>query len=266
MFRERAVVKEPQADLDRPFRLVTTPAAFGLVIALVAAVAGCLWLFAGQIAVKASGVGIIVNPPGNVQVYADASGTVSSEIAQSGEKVAAGDVIAIITTPDNTDVPVIAPIDGTIVSEYTAEYALISEGSPLVAIAPNTGPMVAMLFLPSASIADVAAGQRVEVTPDTVDSSRDGYLIGKVKSLDPLPMTIERLSLLLGDDGLLNELLAEGPVQEVLVELEQDSQAPLGLKWSGSGPADSADVQSGTIVSGKIVLKNQTPWQAFTGE
>lgn len=265
MFRERAVVKEPQADLDRPFRLVTTPAAFGLVIALVAAIAGCLWLFAGQIAVKASGVGIIVNPPGNVEVYADASGTIGSTITQSGEKVAAGDIIAVITTPDNTDIPVYSPIDGTVVSEFSAEYALISAGAPLVAIAPNTGPMVSMLFMPSAAVADVVAGQRVEVTPDTVDSSRDGYLIGKLKSIDPLPMTVERLSLLLGDDGMVNELLAAGPVQEVLVEFDQDAQAPLGLKWSGSGPADPADVQSGTVVSGKIVLKNQTPWQAFTG-
>lgn len=265
MFRERAVVKEPQADLDRPFRLVTTPAAFGLVIALVAAIAGCLWLFAGQISVKASGIGIVVNPPGNVQVYADASGTVGSEIIQTGEKVAAGDVIATITTPDNTEVPVYAPIDGTVVSEFSAEYALISEGAPLVSIAPNTGPMVAMLFLPAAAVADVAAGQRVEVSPDTVDVTREGYLIGTVKSVDALPITVERLALLLGDDGLLNGLLAEGPVQEVLVEFEQDAQAPLGLKWSGSGPADEADVQSGTIVTGKIVLKNQTPWQAFTG-
>jgi hypothetical protein len=125
--------------------------------------------------------------------------------------------------------------------------------------------MVAMLFLPAAAVADVAAGQRVEVSPDTVDVTREGYLIGTVKSVDALPITVERLALLLGDDGLLNGLLAEGPVQEVLVEFEQDALAPLGLKWSGSGPADPADVQSGTIVTGKIVLKNQTPWQAFTG-
>lgn len=265
MFRERAVATEPQTDLDRPFRLVTTPAAFWLVIGIVAAAAGCLWLFGGSIAVKAAGAGIIVNPPGNVLVYAAGTGTVGPSLAQAGESVNAGDVVAMIRTLDDTDVPVLAPIGGTVVSEYTADYALIEAGAPVMAIAPKTEPMVSMLFVPSAAIADVEVGQRVEVSPETTDISRDGYLIGVVSNVDPLPMTIERLTLLLGDDGLVQELLAEGPVQEVLVEFEPDANAPLSLKWSGNGPADPEDISSGTLVTGKIVLRNQTPWQAFTG-
>lgn len=259
------MAKEPNSDVDRPFRLVTAPARFGLIIGIVAAIAGLLWLFGGSLAVKTVGSGVIVNPPGNVPVYSTATGTVGPSLYAAGDTVESGDFVAMVRTFDGLDVPILAPIGGTVVSLSTVEYALIDIGAPVLTIAPKTEPMVGLIFVPSVSMADVEPGQRVEVTPETTDPTTDGYLIGVVSSIDPLPVTAERLQLILGDGGLAEELLAQGPIQEVFVEFEPDASAPLSLKWSGPGPQDAEDVQSGTIVGAKIVLRNQTPWQAFTG-
>ncbi|HLP23352.1 MAG TPA: HlyD family efflux transporter periplasmic adaptor subunit [Microbacteriaceae bacterium] len=264
MFRSRAVAKDPVTDLDRPFRLITAPAQFGLALAVIAAVCGLLWLFGGQIAIKTPGSGLIVNPPGNVSVFAPVSGTLDDSLVPAGTEVSAGDILATIATLDGQDISVRSPIDGTVVSLSTALWAQVIAGAPLITIAPNTSPMIGVLFVPVVSMADVQEGLRVEFTPATADPARDGFIIGEVASVDPLPATMERLQLTFGDDGLIQEILAQGPVQEVVVRFAEDPKGVLGLKWSGPGPEDGWDIESGTAASAKIVLRNQTPWQAFT--
>jgi multidrug efflux pump subunit AcrA (membrane-fusion protein) len=257
--------KEPTGDVDRPFKLVTTPARFGLLIALVAAVCGLLWLFGGQLAVKAPAMGVMVNPPGNVEVFSTVSGTIEKSSGLSGTSVRQGDVLATVKTLEGDIVEITSPIDGTIVSLSTAEFALISAGSPVVTLAHNTKPMIGLIFVPATAMDDVVPGLKVEVSPETTDLTQAGFIVGKVIRVAPLPVTVERLQLILGDTGLAQQLLAAGPVQEVFVELEQDPQGALGFTWSGDGPAASEDISSGTIVEAKIVLRNQTPWEAFTG-
>ncbi|MDH6423398.1 HlyD family efflux transporter periplasmic adaptor subunit [Aurantimicrobium minutum] len=265
MFRNRAIAKEPSGDVDRPFRLVTTPARFGLIVAVVAAVCGLLWLFGGQLAVKAPAMGVMVNPPGNVEVYSTVEGTISKDILPTGTSVSEGDVVATVQTPEGVDVPITSPINGTVMSLSTSSYALIGAGAPVMTIAHNTEPMVGLLFVPVAAMGDVVPGLKVEVSPTTTDLTQAGYIVGKIVKVDALPATAERLQLILGDTGLAQELMATGPVQEIYVELETDPNGAYGLKWSGGGPKDADDVSSGTVVDAKIVLRNQTPWQAFTG-
>jgi multidrug efflux pump subunit AcrA (membrane-fusion protein) len=265
VFRSRAIAKEPNVDLDRPFRLVTAPAKFWLAIAITAALCGLLWLFGGKLAVQADGAGIIVNPPGNVQVFTPVSGTVEESLVMPGTTVAQGDAVATVTTANGENFVIAAPIDGTVVSLSTASYALIAEGGTVATIAPTAERMVSLLFVPAAVMNDVEAGQQVNVSPTTVDVTKAGYLVGTVSRIGLLPVTAERLQLVLGNTGLAQQLLAGGPVQEMLVLFEPDASAPLGLKWSGNGPAADKVIVSGTIVEAKIVLRNQTPWQAFTG-
>lgn len=257
--------KEPTGDVDRPFKLVTTPARFGLLIALVAAVCGLLWLFGGQLAVKAPAMGVMVNPPGNVEIFSTVSGTIENNLIPSGTPVLKGDVLATVKTPEGDFVDISSPIDGKVVSLSTTEFALISAGSPVVTLAHNTEPMIGLIFVPSTAMDDVVPGLKVEVSPDTTDLTQAGYIVGKVTKVDPLPVTVERLQLIMGDTGQAQQLLAAGPVQEVFVELEQDPQGALGLNWSGDGPAAAEEISSGTIVEAKIILRNQTPWEAFTG-
>lgn len=265
MFRNRAIAKEPSAELDRPFRLVTAPAKFALAVGLIGAIAGLLWLFAGQLAVKSSAMGIIVNPPGNVEVHSPASGTVGGDLLEAGEVVSAGQAVGFIQTSAGERVPVTSPIAGTVVSLSTVPFALVGEGQPVLTIAHNTSPMIGIVFVPIQSMNGIVPGLQVEVSPTTTDITKAGYISGVVSKIDPLPVTAERLRLIVGDSGIGEQLLAAGPVQEVFIQLDTDPNAPLGLKWSGTGPEYLDDVTSGTIVNSKIVLRNQTPWEAFTG-
>ena len=265
MFRNRAIAKEPSAELDRPFRLVTTPARLALTVGLLGAIAGLLWLFAGQLAVKVSATGIIVNPPGNVEVYSLASGTVGVELLDAGEIVLAGQKVGSVVTPEGDEFAVLSPIDGTVVSLSTMEFALIGQGEPLMTIAPNSSPMIGIVFVPVGAMSGMVPGLQVEISPTTTDITQAGFISGVVSKIDPLPVTQERLRLIVGDSGIEEALLAMGPVQELYIALDEDPAAPLGLSWSGAGPTFTDDVTSGTIVNAKIVLRNQTPWDAFTG-
>lgn len=265
MFRERAKAQAPNEKLDRPFRLVTVPARLGLGAALIGALAGLLWLFGGQIAVKAGAIGLMVNPPGNSTVIAPISGVVETPLAPVGMQVTMGEQVTSIRASDGTVQPVLAPISGTVVSLSSGTHAPVAEGAVLLTIAPNTQPMAAILFVPAVAMGGLAVGIPAEVSPTTLDTNRTGFAMGYVTDISPLPVPMERLVLIVGTDGLAEEVLAQGPVHEVVVDFLADPGAPMGIKWSGSGPDSSQLITSGTIATANFVLRQQTPWQAFIG-
>lgn len=265
MFRSRATATRRRQDLDQPLRLVSTSAFVGLALVIVVIVGGSLWLFGGKVAVKASAVGVVVNPPGNAPVASPVDGVVAGPLLAVGAPVTPGQAVAEIRRDDGTVVVVVAPIAGTVVGHDSGAFAPVKAGDLVATIAPNTEPMAAIVFVSARSVADVVPGQRVEVAPDTVDVGRTGVLEGEVAEVAPLPATRGRLDLVFGDDRLVEGLLADGPVHEVVVELFEDPSKPQRLAWSGPGPVDGPPLVSGALVAAQLVVREQAPWQALLG-
>ena len=265
VFRERARSKRNNADLSRPLRLVSMPARLSLAAALVIIVGGALWLFAGHVAVKTSAAGVIVNPPGNTIVSSLNAGNVVRALPPLGTRVSIGELLTDVRKADGTLESVLAPISGDIVSHSAMQNTAVKAGSPLLTIAPDTEPMIGLLFPPARSISSIVPGLPVEVSVTTLDSSTAGVLEGTITSVSPLPVTDERLALIIDDRLLLESITKNGPVHEVIVTFTPDPTKPLGLSWSGSGPANGIDIESGTIIVGQLVISEQSPWQALLG-
>lgn len=266
MFRDRARPKRQGQELGAPLRVVTTPAALALGAAVVALIGGAIWLFGGQVAVKASAVGVIVNPPGNFVVASASNGTVDGPLLPTGTRVAVGDTVGRIRLADGAVETLHSPIAGTVVSLSSGESFPVVPGDVLLTIAPATEPMVALLFVGAGAVGDVTPGLPAEVAPAAVDVATTGILQGVVAEVSPLPVSRERLKDVLGDDGLLEDVLKSGPVHEVIVEFIPDPEKPLGLQWSGDGPGADEPIVSGGIAVGQFVLREQSPWQALIGE
>lgn len=266
VFRDRARAKRRSEELDRPLRLVTVPGAIALTAAIVLIVGGGLWLFLGHVAVKATATGVLVNPPGNAVIQAPLSGTLAGALAPVGERVVAGAVVARIRLADGSLDEVHAPITGTVIGQSSGSFEYVERGDTLLTIAPATAPMAALLFVPATSVSALAPGMPAEVAPTTADITSTGVLLGAVSEIGPLPVTRPKLALIVGDDGLVDRILANGPVHEVIVEFQRDPDGSLGLRWSGAGLPAGASITSGTVAFGQFILREQTPWQALIGD
>ena len=265
VFRDRARARRRSQDLDRPLRLVSVPALISVAAVVVVMVAGGLWLFGGHVAVKAEAPGVLVNPPGNAPVVSPVSGVVAAPLTPVGTRVRPGEIVTQVRRSDGSLEPLTAPVTGMVISQSSSDYASVKAGDTVLSIAPATRPMVAVVFVSTQAVGDVVPGIAAEVAPDTLDVSSTGVLLGVVSEVGPLPVTRDRLALVLGDEELADEVLTDGPVHEVVIELDQDASDPLGLKWSGSGPDRDDQLSSGTIVVAQLVLREQSPWQALLG-
>ncbi len=241
------------------------PAKLSLAAALVIILGGGLWLFGGQVAVKSGANGVIVNPPGNTIVSSLVNGTVERSMPSLGTRVSQGQLITDIRNVQGDLIKVFSPITGHVVSLSTSVHSTVRVGESLLTLAPDTDPMVALLFVSAGSVSAITPGMPVEVAVDTLNVGETGVLLGVVDSVSPLPVTDERLALILDDDVYIKDLTASGPVHEVIVRFVSDPTKPLGLSWSGPGPEPGVIISSGALVAGQFVLREQSPWQALLG-
>lgn len=262
VFRSRATTRRSDEDLDKPLRLVSVPAAVGLMLALLIIFGGALWLFGGQVAVRVPAAGVIVNPPENVSVVTAVGGVIETGPSTEGQRVTKGEPIAQVRTPDGAVVAVPSPIDGVVVSEGSAQNAPVVPGEILATIAHEAVPMVGIVFAPTNTIPGIVVGDRVSVQPLSADPSAEGVLNGTVASITRLPVSTERVESLVTDPALTAEIMAEGTVHEITLNLETLPGQPDQLVWSG-GPGPSQAPTSGEIVNAEIIIAEQSPWQAL---
>lgn len=262
MFRDRATTKPFEEDLDRPLRLVSVPAFVGLLLALLIIVGGGLWLFGGQVAVRVPAAGVIVNPPENVEVVTTVSGVVQEGPTAEGQTVSQGDPIALIRTPDGKTVPVPAPTQGTVVSEGTSINAPVQAGEVIATLAHDEVPMIGIVFAPTSTIPGITVGDRVTIQPTSADPATAGVLTGTVATVTALPVSADRVQSLVTDDALSAEIMSEGTVHEITVELTTQPGQPSELVWQ-NGPGLTQPPTSGEVVSAEIIIAEQSPWQAL---
>ncbi|MFE8033729.1 NHLP bacteriocin system secretion protein [Thiohalocapsa marina] len=99
----------------------------------------------------------------------------------------------------------------------------------------------------------VEAGMEAQVSPSTVKPELDGYLLGTVKRVSPLPENRASLMRRLGNALLVDQLLKGGAPIEVLIELRPDETTPSGYAWtSGTGP--DLQLQPGTLTESAVVV------------
>ena len=124
------------------------------------------------------------------------------------------------------------------------------------------GPHEVVVYLPAQEGPKVRAGMAVQVSPTNVSRSTYGYLRGEVTSVARFPATPEGMLLVLGNEQLVKEFLADGAPVEVRVQLARDASSPSGYAWSsGSGPP--IELASGTPCLATIILSTQRPIDLF---
>ncbi|MEA1671863.1 NHLP bacteriocin system secretion protein [Nitrospirillum sp. BR 11163] len=154
---------------------------------------------------------------------------------------------------------VISDHDGEVVEVMATNGHAVKPGDPIVSMEYGESPLRAVLYLPPSSNAKLLRpGMTTEISPVTSLRERDGYLIGRVRSVSKYPATQAGMLALLPNPALVDELAPEGPPIAVEVDLVPDARSHSGYRWS-SPAGDTLEISSGTLCTGSFVLESRRP-------
>lgn len=108
------------------------------------------------------GKGVVVSP--EVQLArAQVSGTLIPKAAAKGQRVAAGELIAVIEAPDGTAKPVESSCDCLIANQPLPKGAFVSRGTVIARLVPLQAPTQIEIHIPLERLDGIAKGQRVRI-------------------------------------------------------------------------------------------------------
>lgn len=122
---------------------------------------------------------------------------------------------------------------------------------------PGASFLVASLFVPSNEGKKIRPGMKVLVDPRSVRRDIYGNMIGQVKSVSEVPVTLERVRKMLGNDALARQLSREGAPFLVQVILERNRANPSGFAWTSSKGPDFR-ITAGTLTAADIEVEQVT--------
>jgi HlyD family secretion protein len=234
----------------------------GVVLLLVA---GLAWTIFGRAPTEVSGHSILLAPDGLYEVGVEVEGVVQEVLAERGRVMEEGVPIARVRGNDGQMIDVKAPIRGVVVSLFVRRGSYTRAGTAVATMEPPGTDLLGVVFVPAEEGKVIKPGMRVFVSPSTAPAAQYGSMVGSVFNVSELPVTSERLRSYLGDnDDLADFLTGEGPVLEIVVELEEEDSTPTGYKWtSGSGP--DFTISRATLGTASIVVSEQSPASQIFG-
>jgi HlyD family secretion protein len=153
---------------------------------------------------------------------------------------------------------VVAPRAGRVLELLVDRGDVVNPGTPLLNLEVSSEDLMAVLFVPASAGKKVQRGMTARITPSTVKREEYGFIQGKVVWAAEFPASERGMVRLLGNEALVQRLMAEGPPIQVNVALEQDSKTPTGYRWSSStGP--NLRISSGTLAAGSVIVRRERP-------
>ena len=153
---------------------------------------------------------------------------------------------------------VVARRSGRVLELMVDRGDVVSPGTPLFNLEVASEEMVAVLFVPASAGKQVQPGMQARIMPSTVQQEEYGFIQGKVVWTAEFPSTQRGMVRLLGNEALVQKLMAEGPPIQVNVALEQNPATPTGYRWSSSTGPD-VQISSGTLASGSVIVRRERP-------
>lgn len=222
------------------------------------------WMAFGQLPQEVRGDAVIIPAGGFVDVGRDQVGTISELLVAPGDQVAANEPVARVRTPRGT-VDVTAPVDGTIATIFERVGGTTDPGQPLMTMSATKDGERAVTFLPAGSGNTVQIGMDARVAIASYPQSQFGTIDGTVVAISTLPVTTERLEVVLGgNDSLVRYFVDQGPLIEVTVTLDPDPASATGYEWTiGTGP--DRPIPVGSLGEVSVIIADGSPLTRFLG-
>jgi biotin carboxyl carrier protein len=251
-FAERAIgaAPSPLDRIDHLFRQTPRRIWWGVAALAAVVLVGVVWTMVVDRVVTVQSQAVILPPEGLFTVSQPQPGQLDGVAVEVGDTVTEGQTLAAVLVPGVPEpVQVQSPIDGTVVVVGARDREVAAAGSALFVIAPVDQEVVAVGLFPAGAVSALQPGQEASVTVNGVSPDRYGRVRAEVQSVGEIPVAQSRLVQLTGDPSMAGAFAQQGPLYEVIIQLER-ADSPSGLAWTrGSGPERAIPVGALALVS-----------------
>ncbi len=295
--------KEAMDKLRSPERLdmlfpITTPTGWVMIAAiLVLLFSIVLWSILGAFTVQATGMGLIMDSAGVVNVSHISGGKVSAVYVKTGQRIHSGDLIAQLeqaeqnadtrmaqqgmglATNDRDALNRVYQYDAKKQQQNVAEYIysdydgiidevliekgkVISSGTPVctIRLTQNRDELTGIFYIPVDKGKRVEPGMTIQLAPNGVDTSQAGSLIGVVRSVSQYPVSADSIRQKLGNDQLAQWIQSSqnSALMEIKFDLVKDKDSESGYLWT-SIVGEHKEITAGSFCTGSIIIERQPP-------
>jgi hypothetical protein len=262
IFRQAALERLSSPEQLDQLMHVTTPRGWLALLALIGLIVTvAAWSISDTIPTEALGRGILIRGGRLLSIVTPEPGQIQTLGVRVGDLVRPGQVVARVrslSAEDQRTAEIASAYGGRVVAVGAVQGGVVEAGGDLVTLEDAAQPLEAVVYMPAASAKNVQPGMEVQVSPTNVSRQEYGFLRGRVRSVGAFPSTFQSMMLVMANDQLVREFLADGTPIEIRVDLEPDPSVSSGYRWSSSaGPPIAID--SGTLCMTTITLSEQQP-------
>jgi HlyD family secretion protein len=153
---------------------------------------------------------------------------------------------------------IISPIEGRVLEVKISAGAVLSVGTPVIAIESEGTRLEALIYIPAERGKNVKLGMPVRIEPSTVKREEFGTMVGTVVTVSDFPITPQGMAAVLHNDTLVSRFSHDGAPYAARVSLERDTTTVSGYRWAvGKGPP--IRLSSGTLMRAEVTTRRQRP-------
>lgn len=173
--------------------------------------------------------------------------------------------IGVTEARNNFEGRIHAQRSGTVLDLQVIEGQTVATGQRLGTIGdPDQGsdrrrPLQAVAYFLPGDARRLPEGLPLEVVPLWNQRSRFGGLIGKVRRVSTLPATPEDIATNTGNPQLAEDLVRQGPVMRVDIDLLRDAGTSDGYRWTISSGSSVFPVREGLTITGHAYVEWRAP-------
>ena len=279
LFRKEAMENHsPNKELTLAVKAIPVKWIIYMAVLVICAALFAVWLFLGTIYESVSLRGIAWPDKSYGDVYAETSGIIAKTTVSVGDKVEAGDILAVM--PDNNMLEKAAGnSDEQVLAEYDRKSVIRSNTSGIVTYIAdrnsylNKGDMIASVvhydkngnndiitaFVSDEKSRHIELGMEAQIMPDYTPREQYGYITGYVSAISDYPVTGEQIY---NSDKQL--YMSGMDMNENYIEVQITMMRTSGeggrLKWSKASGEDQP-VNLGTRCDVDIILKKYKPYK-----
>jgi HlyD family secretion protein len=172
--------------------------------------------------------------------------------------------IALLESQLEADRRILSPRSGEILEITTSNGEEVAIGHRLgkIEIAIENSELMALAYFPIKDGKKVGMGDKIRVSPATVQRERWGGIVGSVNETpSPYPVTVEAAANEIGDLEVARSLLGGEARIQVIARLNTDDSVDnkTGFEWtSGDGPED-VQITAGTTAAVRVTIEERVP-------
>lgn len=253
------------------------------------ALAALIWGIFGEIPKKETLEGVLIKEGGIGKISHGYEGEIKDLKVGVGDEVKKGECIGIIDRPELIKKILLAKKNGesiemikdlqaqlkyesSIISDYNGKIIemkknrgnLLIKGETLLSLEIDEvtyKDLIANFYVEADKTVNLKIGDEVEISPINIKTDEYGYLLGNITSITEYPLTKTAMVNEIGNEGWVDKFMKAGSSIGVKVDLIPERKSienQTGYKWT-IDKEHKFQLQSGTMISGFIVVRKESP-------